>query len=161
MGKKSKQPDWCQFSPQKSLESFDKKSADKIWFKNDKEIKVSALMPIRVKYVWIKQKRKQTKPKQLHYFTKLFLRNWLETELQKPLYLNLSSLKSWLSKNMSIVNTTYLNDKSKICLTGWKLLWTNRCNKALFPVLLSPTTTIVHLVSLAILVMFRLVCFSH
>ena len=63
---------------------------------------------------------------------------------------------------MSIVNTTYLNNKSiKTCLTGWKLLWTNRCNKALFPVLLSPTTTMVHLVSLAILVMIRLVCFFH
>ena len=74
----------------------------------------------------------------------------------------LSSLKSWLSTNMSIVNTTYLNNKSiKTCLTGWKLLWTNRCNKALFPVLLSPTTTMVHLVSLAILVMIRLVCFFH
>ena len=33
----------------KSLESFDKKSADKIWSKNDKEIKVAPLMPIRVK----------------------------------------------------------------------------------------------------------------
>ena len=42
----------------KVLESFDKKSADKIWFKNDEEIKVSPLMPIRVKYVGIKQKRK-------------------------------------------------------------------------------------------------------
>ena len=33
----------------KSLESFNKKSADKIWVKNDKEIKVSPIMPIRVK----------------------------------------------------------------------------------------------------------------
>ena len=33
---------------QKSLEIFDKNSADKIWFKKDKEIKVSTLMPIRV-----------------------------------------------------------------------------------------------------------------
>ena len=33
----------------KSLEIFDKNSADKIWSKKDKEIKVSPLMPIRVK----------------------------------------------------------------------------------------------------------------
>ena len=46
----------CQINPidvnfhlQKSLEIFDKNSADKIWSKNDKEIKVSPLMPIRVK----------------------------------------------------------------------------------------------------------------
>ena len=36
----------------KSLESFDKRSADKIWSKNDKEIKVSPLMPIRVKQIF-------------------------------------------------------------------------------------------------------------
>ena len=35
------------FHLQKSLEIFDKNSADKIWFKIDKEIKVSPLMPIR------------------------------------------------------------------------------------------------------------------
>ena len=40
---------WRQLLPPKSLECFDKKSADKIWSKNDKEIKVSPLMPIRVK----------------------------------------------------------------------------------------------------------------
>ena len=46
----------CQINPigvnfhlQKSLEIFDKKSADKIWSKKDKEIKVSPLMPIGVK----------------------------------------------------------------------------------------------------------------
>ena len=46
----------CQVNPidvnfhlQKSLEIFDKNSADKIWSKNDKEIKVSPLMPIRAK----------------------------------------------------------------------------------------------------------------
>ena len=46
----------CQISPidgnfqlQQSLEIFDENSADKIWFKKDKEIKVSPLMPIRVK----------------------------------------------------------------------------------------------------------------
>ena len=45
----------CQINPivvnfylQKSLEIFDKNSADKIWSKKDKEIKVSPLMPIRV-----------------------------------------------------------------------------------------------------------------
>ena len=37
------------FYLQKSFEIFDKKSADRIWSKNDKEIKVSPLMPIRVK----------------------------------------------------------------------------------------------------------------
>ena len=37
------------FHLQKSLEIFDKNSADKIWSKKDKEIKVSPLMPIRVK----------------------------------------------------------------------------------------------------------------
>ena len=37
---------------QKSLEIFHKNSADKIWSKNDKEIKVSPLMPIRVKNFW-------------------------------------------------------------------------------------------------------------
>ena len=40
------------FHLQKSMEIFDKKSADKIWSKNDKEIKVSPLMPIRVKASW-------------------------------------------------------------------------------------------------------------
>ena len=37
------------FHLQKSLESFDKKSAEKMWSKKDKKIKVSPLMPIRVK----------------------------------------------------------------------------------------------------------------
>ena len=37
------------FHLQKSLEIFDKKSADKIRSKKDKEIKVSPFMPIRVK----------------------------------------------------------------------------------------------------------------
>ena len=37
------------FHLQLSLEIFDKSSADKIWYKKDKEIKVSPLMPIRVK----------------------------------------------------------------------------------------------------------------
>ena len=48
---------WCQINPidvnfhlTKSLEIFDKNSADKIWSKKDKEIKVSPLMQIRVKY---------------------------------------------------------------------------------------------------------------
>ena len=41
------------FYLQKSLESFDKNSADKIWSKNDKEIKVSPLMSIRVKQWFI------------------------------------------------------------------------------------------------------------
>ena len=35
------------FHLQKSLEIFDKNSADKIWSKKDKEMKVSPLMPIR------------------------------------------------------------------------------------------------------------------
>ena len=46
----------CQIRPidvnfhlQKSLDIFDKTSADKIWFKKDKEIHVSPLMPSRVK----------------------------------------------------------------------------------------------------------------
>ena len=34
------------FHLQKSLDIFDKNSADKIWSKKDKEIKVSPLMPI-------------------------------------------------------------------------------------------------------------------
>ena len=33
----------------KKFEKFQKKSADKIWIKNDKEIKVLPLIPIRVK----------------------------------------------------------------------------------------------------------------
>ena len=37
------------FHLQNSLEIFDKNSADKILSKKDKEIKVSPLMPIRVK----------------------------------------------------------------------------------------------------------------
>ena len=37
------------FHLQKSLEIFDKNSADKIWSKIDKDIKVSPLIPIRVK----------------------------------------------------------------------------------------------------------------
>ena len=36
------------FRLQKSLEFFDKNSAEIIWSKHDKEIKVSPLMPIRV-----------------------------------------------------------------------------------------------------------------
>ena len=45
----------CQINPidvnfhlQKSLEIFEKNSAVKIWSKNDQEIKVSPLMPIKV-----------------------------------------------------------------------------------------------------------------
>ena len=58
----------CQIHPidvnfhlQKSLEIFDKKSADKIWSKNDEGIEVSPLMPIRDnimicgKYVHVKE----------------------------------------------------------------------------------------------------------
>ena len=52
----------CQINPidvnfhlQKSLEIFDKISADKIWSKKDKEIKVSPLMPIRVKIQSMKE----------------------------------------------------------------------------------------------------------
>ena len=37
------------FHFQKSVEIFDRNSADKIWSKKYKEIKVSPLMPIRVK----------------------------------------------------------------------------------------------------------------
>ena len=37
------------FHLQNFLEIFDKDSANKIWSKKDKEIKVSPLMPIRVK----------------------------------------------------------------------------------------------------------------
>ena len=37
------------FHLQKSLEIFDKNSADKMWSKKEKEIKLSPLMPIRVK----------------------------------------------------------------------------------------------------------------
>ena len=51
----------CQINPidvnfhlQKSLEIFGKNSADKVWSKKDKKIKVSPLMPIRVKWVWVK-----------------------------------------------------------------------------------------------------------
>ena len=47
----------CQINPidinfhqRKSLEIYDKNLADKIWFKKDMEIKVSPLMPIRVKW---------------------------------------------------------------------------------------------------------------
>ena len=40
------------FHPQKCLEIFDENSADKIWSKKDKEIKVSPLMPIWVKPIW-------------------------------------------------------------------------------------------------------------
>ena len=47
---------WSQIKPidvnfhlQKSLEIFDENSADKIWSKKYKEIKVTPLMPIRVK----------------------------------------------------------------------------------------------------------------
>ena len=40
------------FHLQKSLEFFDKNSADKIWFNNHKEIKVSLIMPIRVKSMY-------------------------------------------------------------------------------------------------------------
>ena len=54
----------CQINPidvnfhlQKSLEIFDKNSADKIWSKIDKETKVSPLMPIRVNKEWEKNSR--------------------------------------------------------------------------------------------------------
>ena len=39
-------------------------------------------------------------------------------------------------------------------LTGWNVLWTNRWSKTLLPVRLSPITTIVHLASLAIFLIF-------
>ena len=46
----------CQVNPidvnfklQKSLETFDNNSSDKIWSKNHKEIKLLTLMPIRIK----------------------------------------------------------------------------------------------------------------
>ena len=52
LGRVSKWTDWCQLRPSKSLESFYKKSTDEILSKNDKEIKVSPLMPIRVKTFW-------------------------------------------------------------------------------------------------------------
>ena len=46
----------CQINPiddnfhlRKSLEFFDKNSADNVWSKKDKDIKVSLLMPNRVK----------------------------------------------------------------------------------------------------------------
>ena len=52
----------CQINPidvnfhlQKSLEIFDKDSADKIWSKKDKGWKVPSLMPIRVKQNWDKK----------------------------------------------------------------------------------------------------------
>ena len=48
------------------------------------------------------------------------------------------------------------NEENNAKLTGWKFLCTNLCSNALFPVRLSPTTTTVHLVSLAI---FLLVIF--
>ena len=41
------------FHLQKSLEIFDKKSADKIWSKKDKGWKVPRLMPIRVDIAYI------------------------------------------------------------------------------------------------------------
>ena len=43
------QPIDVNFHLQKSLEIFDENSADKIWSKKDKEIRVSPLMQIRVK----------------------------------------------------------------------------------------------------------------
>ena len=54
----------CQINPievnfqlQKSLENFDKNSADKIWSKKDREIKVSPLIPIGVKrFSWFNLK---------------------------------------------------------------------------------------------------------
>ena len=49
LGRVSNKPNWCQFSPPKSLEIFDKKSTYKIWSNIDKEIKVSLLIPIRIK----------------------------------------------------------------------------------------------------------------
>ena len=42
-------PNDVNFHLQFFLEILDKKSADKIWSKKNKEIKVSPLMPIRVK----------------------------------------------------------------------------------------------------------------
>ena len=39
------------FHCQKRLASFEKNSSDKIWSKKDKEIKISPLMLIRIKYV--------------------------------------------------------------------------------------------------------------
>ena len=49
------------FHHQKSLDIFDKHSADKIWSKKDKEWKVSPLMPIMVK-----KKTIQNDPTTLH-----------------------------------------------------------------------------------------------
>ena len=41
------------FHLQKSLEIFDKKSADKFWSKKERGWKVPSLMPIRVKLVYL------------------------------------------------------------------------------------------------------------
>ena len=80
----SKQPDWCQFSPSKSLESFDKKSADKIWSKNDKEIKASTLMPIRVKQHWRGQQVSCCKGNQWRMFYRLINVLWSYFSIFKP-----------------------------------------------------------------------------
>ena len=49
------------FHLQKSFEIIDKNSSDKIWSKKDKELKISPLMLIRIKYVssltWRKKKK--------------------------------------------------------------------------------------------------------
>ena len=59
------------FHLQKSLEIFDKKSADEIWSKKDKEIKVSPIMPIRVKLKFERpcfSKSNHTKSAKFHSF---------------------------------------------------------------------------------------------
>ena len=52
LGRVSNYPDLSQFSPPKCLEIFDKYSADKIQFKNYKEVNPPCLMPIRVKVLF-------------------------------------------------------------------------------------------------------------
>ena len=71
----SNYPNWPQFSPKKCLEIFDKKSADKIQFKNYDEVNLPCLMPIRV--------------------------NWTEKQSLGYFCQNMSSLKFRLSEKLT------------------------------------------------------------
>ena len=109
----------CQINPidvnfclQKSLEIFDKISADKIWSKKDKEIKVSPLMPIRVKRHpnmtfngWIKL---------VHDWPLRNSRIYIRSLLLQEFFLELLKNCTWRNQMVSRLTTALTQEVDKI-----------------------------------------------
>ena len=99
----------CQINPidvnfhlQKSLEIFDKNSADKIWSKKDKEIKVSPLMPIRVKWVHalpVNNEITSFLKSQITWYVYDFSRIFQSFESTKSLTPNTPLIQLWCSRS--------------------------------------------------------------